>query len=79
VCGNPARTDLGGGRSVMTVPTALRSETYRFGPDPDIELSKLIPAVSQTNASPFWIMLLPVWGRLDNGMIPFWQGGRFSR
>src|ERR1700720_4402051 len=23
VCGNPARTDLGGGRSVMTVPTAL--------------------------------------------------------
>jgi hypothetical protein len=30
VCGNPARTDLGGGRSVMTVPTALRSELYRF-------------------------------------------------
>jgi group II intron reverse transcriptase/maturase len=24
VCGNPARTDLGGGRSAMTVPTALR-------------------------------------------------------
>ncbi len=24
VCGNSARTDLGGGRSVMTVPTALR-------------------------------------------------------
>src|SRR5262249_41183119 len=23
VCGNPARTDLGGGRSAMTVPTAL--------------------------------------------------------
>jgi len=27
-CGNPARTDLGGGRSVTTVPTALRSELY---------------------------------------------------
>ena len=24
VCGNSARTDLGGGRSVMTVPTALK-------------------------------------------------------
>jgi hypothetical protein len=31
VCRNPTRTDLGGGRSVMTVPTALRFETYRFG------------------------------------------------
>src|SRR6266699_759613 len=30
VCGNSASTDLGGGRSVMTVPTALRSEPYRF-------------------------------------------------
>jgi hypothetical protein len=30
VCGNSARTDLGGGRSVMAVPTALRSELYRF-------------------------------------------------
>jgi hypothetical protein len=28
VCGNPARTDLGGGRSVMTVPTALRREFF---------------------------------------------------
>jgi hypothetical protein len=28
---------------------------------------------SRANASPFWIMLLLVWGRLDNGMIPFWQ------
>ena len=28
VCGNSARTDLGGGRSVMTVPTALRSEYF---------------------------------------------------
>ena len=27
VCGNPARTDLRGGRSVMTVPTALQSKT----------------------------------------------------
>ena len=30
VCGNSARTDLGGGRSVMTVPTALRAELFRF-------------------------------------------------
>ncbi len=30
VCGNSARTDLGGGRSVMTVPTALRSEYFAF-------------------------------------------------
>src|ERR1700726_3728052 len=30
VCGNSARTDLGGGRSVMTVPTALRMELFRF-------------------------------------------------
>src|SRR5216683_1449228 len=30
VCGNSARTDLGGGRSAMTVPTALRVEPYRF-------------------------------------------------
>ena len=32
-----------------------------------------VPLCSGTNASPFWIMLLLVWGRLDNGMIPFWQ------
>ena len=30
VCGNSARTDLGGGRSVMTVPTALRLELFSF-------------------------------------------------
>jgi hypothetical protein len=24
-------------------------------------------------ACPFWIMLLLVCGRLDNGMIPFWR------
>ena len=29
VCGNSARTDLGGGRSVMTVPTALPLEVFR--------------------------------------------------
>ena len=29
VCGNSACTDLGGGRSAMAVPTALRSEVYR--------------------------------------------------
>src|SRR6201982_3989935 len=28
VCGNSACTDLGGGRSAMTVPTALRSECF---------------------------------------------------
>src|SRR6266481_224660 len=28
VCGNSARTDLGGGRSVMTVPTALHTEFF---------------------------------------------------
>src|SRR5215510_10180938 len=36
VCGNSARTDLGGGRSVMAVPTALQCEPYRFGPNLDI-------------------------------------------
>ena len=30
VCANSARTDLCGGRSAMTVPTALCSEHYRF-------------------------------------------------
>ena len=30
VCGNSARTDLSGGRSVMAVPTALRSEFFRM-------------------------------------------------
>src|SRR6266849_3905903 len=30
VCRNSARTDLGGGRSVMTVPTALRVEVFSF-------------------------------------------------
>ena len=28
VCGNSARTDLGGGRSAMTVPTALHTEFF---------------------------------------------------
>jgi hypothetical protein len=32
VCGNPARTDLSGGRSAMAVPTALRSELFRADP-----------------------------------------------
>src|SRR5262245_1416282 len=30
-----------------------------------------LPLRSRTNASPFWIMLLLVWGRLDNGIILF--------
>jgi hypothetical protein len=29
VCGNSARTDLSGGRSAMTVPTALQPEFFR--------------------------------------------------
>jgi hypothetical protein len=32
-----------------------------------------VPLRSQPNASPFWIMLLLVSGRLDNGMIRIWQ------
>jgi hypothetical protein len=28
VCGNPARTDLCGGRSAMTVPTATETTSY---------------------------------------------------
>ncbi len=28
MCGNSARTDLGGGRSAMTVPTALHFEFF---------------------------------------------------
>jgi len=31
-----------------------------------------VPLCLQTNASPFWIMLLLVSGRLDNGMIRSW-------
>jgi hypothetical protein len=29
-----------------------------------------LPLCSRTNASPFWIMLLLVWGRSEHGMIP---------
>jgi hypothetical protein len=29
-----------------------------------------VPLCSRTNASPFWIMLLLVWGRPEHGMIP---------
>src|SRR5207247_5013534 len=32
-----------------------------------------VPLCSRPNASPFSIMLLLVWGRLDNGMIRVWQ------
>jgi hypothetical protein len=32
VCGNSARTDLGGGRSVMAVPTALHIEFFAYDP-----------------------------------------------
>jgi hypothetical protein len=31
-----------------------------------------LPLRSQTNASPFWIMLLRVSGRLDHGRTPHW-------
>jgi hypothetical protein len=30
VCGNSARTDPGGGRSVKTIPTALQCEFFAF-------------------------------------------------
>jgi hypothetical protein len=49
------------------------------GQDPEARLvpgTVQLPLCSQTNASPFWIMLLLVWGRVDNGMIQFWQLGR---
>src|SRR5947209_2152376 len=48
------------------------------GQDPEARLvpgTVILPLRSRTNASPFWIMLLLVWGRLDNGIIPFWQLG----
>jgi hypothetical protein len=32
VCGNSARTDLGGGRLAMTVPTAIGFEFFAFDP-----------------------------------------------
>ena len=46
------------------------------GQDPEARLmpgTVTVPLCSQTNASPFWIMLLLVLGRLDNGMIRIWQ------
>ena len=46
------------------------------GQDPEARLAPgtvTLPLCSRTNASPFWIMLLLVLGRLDNGMIRIWQ------
>src|SRR5258707_5041123 len=46
------------------------------GQDPELLLAPgtvAVPLRSQPNASPFWIMLLLVSGRLDNGMIRIWQ------
>jgi hypothetical protein len=43
------------------------------GQDPEAHLvpgTVTLPLCSRTNASPFWMMLLLVWGRLDNWMIP---------
>ena len=43
------------------------------GQDPDTRLASgtvTLPLCSRTNASPFWIMLLRVSGRLRHGMIP---------
>src|SRR5436190_18898653 len=43
------------------------------GQDPEARLvpgTVTLPLCSRTNASPFWIMLLRVWGRLEHGMIP---------
>jgi hypothetical protein len=42
------------------------------GQDPEARLlpgAVTLPLRSRTNASPFWIMLLLVWGRLDNGRL----------
>jgi hypothetical protein len=42
------------------------------GQDPEarqVPGTATLPLCLRTNASPFWIMLLLVWGRLDNGMI----------
>jgi hypothetical protein len=49
VCGNPARTDLSGGRSAMIVPTALRSEFIHFRATPGI--------AAKPQAQPFAISL----------------------
>jgi hypothetical protein len=46
------------------------------GQDPEARLvpgTVTLPLRSQPNASSFWIMLLLVLGRLDNGMIRIWQ------
>ena len=46
------------------------------GQDPELLLAPgtvAVPLRSQPNASSFWIMLLLVSGRLDNGMIRIWQ------
>jgi hypothetical protein len=43
------------------------------GQDPEARLvpgTVTLPLCSRTNASPYWIMLLLVWGRLEHGMIP---------
>jgi hypothetical protein len=49
------------------------------GQDPEARLvpgTVTVPLCSQTNASPFWIKLLLVFGRLDNGMIRIRQPDR---
>jgi len=43
------------------------------GQDPEARLAPgmvTLPLCSRANASPFWIMLLLVWGRPEHGMIP---------
>ena len=43
------------------------------GQDPEARLAPgtgTLPLCSRTNASPFWIILLLVWGKLEHGMIP---------
>ena len=58
VCGNSARTDLGGGRSVMTVPTALRSEYFGFGPGTNITLKDATLLATKQCASPSGVIYL---------------------
>src|SRR5260370_5287816 len=55
------------------------------GPTPAARLvpgTVALPLLSRANASPFWIMLLLVWGRPEHGMIPAacgYESRRFGR
>jgi hypothetical protein len=69
----------GAAGSITTRGMALKLRDGAIGEnrrDPEARLmpgTVTVPLRSRTNASPFWIMLLLVLGRLDNGMIRIWQ------